>query len=365
MQKKNTNYAKWFYLFLSLFSDWSFRIKMKIEKNISLKSYNTFGINVKAKFFLEIYDETQLREILAENEFKPLPKLILGGGSNVLFTKDFDGLVLRISIPGIEIVDEDDKTVLIKAGAGEIWHKLVLFCVRKNFGGIENLSLIPGTVGAAPMQNIGAYGQEIKDVFENLNGVYINNGKSAIFRKDECKFAYRNSIFKNELKNKFIITYVTLRLSKYPVINASYGNVKSELDKLGSNHIGIKEVSDAVIKIRQSKLPDPAEIGNAGSFFRNPEVSQEKFDNLKQKFSDIVGFKLENGRVKIPAGWLIESCGWKGKKFGNTGSYVKQSLVLVNYGGATGAEVVNLAKKIKESVLDKFGIELIEEVNII
>ena len=338
---------------------------MKIEKNISLKPYNTFGIDVKARFFSQIYDENQLREILAVSEYKSLPKLILGRGSNVLLTKDFDGLVLRISISGIEIVNEDDKTVLIKTGAGEIWHKLVLFCVGKNYGGIENLSLIPGTVGAAPMQNIGAYGQEIKDVFENLNGIYVDSGESAVFKKDECRFAYRNSIFKNELKNKFIITYVTLRLNKHPVINTSYGNLKGELDKLRPKYIGIKEVSDAVIKIRQSKLPDPAEIGNAGSFFRNLEVSQEKFDNLKQKFSDIVGFKLENGRVKIPAGWLIENCGWKGKKFGNTGSYVKQSLVLVNYGGATGTEVVNLAKKIKESVLKKFGIELIEEVNII
>ncbi len=338
---------------------------MKIEKNISLKSYNTFGIDVKAKFFSEIYDETELKEVFSSDEYKSLPKLILGGGSNILLTKDFDGLVLKISISGIEIIGEDNETVLIKAGAGETWHKLVLFCVEKNYGGIENLSLIPGTVGAAPMQNIGAYGREIKDVFESLNGVYIDNGKSAVFKKDECKFGYRNSIFKNELRDKFIITYVTLRLSKHPVINISYGNVKSELDKLGYNQIGIKEVSDVIIKIRQSKLPDPAEIGNAGSFFKNPEVSEDKFNQLKENFKDIIGFKLENGKVKIPAGWLIESCGWKGKKVGNTGSHAKQSLVLVNYGEASGEEVLNLAKEIKKSVLDKFGIELKEEVNII
>jgi UDP-N-acetylmuramate dehydrogenase len=342
-----------------------FSEKMKIEKNISLKPYNTFGIDVKAKFFSEIYDELQLKEILSSDEYKSLPKLILGGGSNILLTKNFDGLALKISIPGIEIINEDDESVVIKAGAGETWHKLVLFCVGKNYGGIENLSLIPGTVGAAPLQNIGAYGQELKDVFDNLNGVYIDDAQSTIYKKDECKFAYRDSIFKNELKNKFIITYVTLQLSKHPVINISYGNVKSELDKLGYNHIGIKEVSDVITKIRQSKLPDPAVIGNAGSFFKNPEVSEEKFNQLKENFSDIVGFKLENGKVKVPAGWLIESCGWKGKKVGNTGSHEKQSLVLVNYGSASGEEVLNLAEKIKESVVDKFGIELKEEVNII
>src|SRR3989339_159212 len=219
---------------------------MKINKNISLKSYNTFGIDVKAKFFSEIYDESQLKEILSFEEYKLLPKLILGGGSNVLLTKDFDGLVLKISIPGIEIVSENDETVIVRAGAGEIWHKLVLFCVEKNYGGIENLSLIPGTVGAAPTQNIGAYGQELKDVFDNLRGIYIENAESAIFQKDDCNFAYRDSIFKNELKDKFIITYVTIRLSKNPVINTSYGNLKSELDKLGYNHIGVKEVSEVI-----------------------------------------------------------------------------------------------------------------------
>ena len=333
--------------------------------NISLKSYNTFRIDVRAKFFSEIYSEIDLKEILSAEEYKSLPRLILGGGSNILLTKDFDGLVLKISIPGIEIIDENDETVLIKSGAGEIWHKLVLFCVKRNYGGIENLSLIPGTVGAAPMQNIGAYGQEIKDVFENLNGVYVNDGKSATFNKEGCEFAYRNSIFKNELKDEFIITYVTLRLSKHPVVNTSYGNVKSELDELGRDQIGIKDVSDVIIKIRQSKLPDPAEIGNAGSFFKNPEISEEKFNQLKEKFDKIVGFKLENGKIKVPAGWLIESCGWKGKRVGNTGSHAKQSLVLVNYGAASGKEILDLAKKIKESVFDKFDIKLNEEVNII
>jgi len=338
---------------------------MKINKNISLKSYNTFGIDVKAKFFSEIYDESQLKEILSFEEYKLLPKLILGGGSNVLLTKDFDGLVLKISIPGIEVINENDKTVIVSAGAGEIWHKLVLFCVAKNYGGIENLSLIPGTVGAAPMQNIGAYGQELKDVFDNLRGIYIENAESAIFQKDDCNFAYRDSIFKNKLKDKFIITGVSVRLRKNPILNLDYGNVKYEIGKLGYDRIGVKEVSEVISKIRQSRLPDPAVIGNAGSFFKNPEVSEEKFNQLKENFNGIIGFKLGNGKVKVPAGWLIESCGWKGKKVGNTGSHAKQSLVLINYGNATGEEVLNLAKEIKKSVLNKFGIELKEEVNII
>jgi UDP-N-acetylmuramate dehydrogenase len=338
---------------------------MKIEKDISLKPYNTFGIDVKAKFFSEIDSEKKLKEILSIDEYRHLPRLILGGGSNVLFTKDFDGLVLKISIPGIEIINEDEETVTIKAGAGVIWHKLVLFCIERNYGGIENLSLIPGAVGAAPIQNIGAYGQELKDVFVSVDGVYVDSTITAAFKKDDCKFAYRNGIFKNELKDKFIITYVTIRLSKNPVLNINYGSVKSELEKLGSKKIGIKEVSDAITKIRQSKLPDPAVIGNAGSFFKNPDVSEEKFNSLKEIFNDIIGFKSENGRVKIPAAWLIESCGWKGKRVGNTGSHTKQSLVLVNYGGATGEEVLNLAEEIKKSVINKFGIELKEEVNII
>jgi UDP-N-acetylmuramate dehydrogenase len=338
---------------------------MKIEKNISLKPYNTFGIDVKAKFFSEVTSEKQLKDILSSDEYSNTPKLFLGGGSNILFTKDFDGLVLRISIQEIEKVSEDRETIKIKAGAGVIWHDLVLYCVERNYGGIENLSLIPGTVGAAPIQNIGAYGQELKNVFVSLNGVYVGSALSAEFKKNDCKFAYRESIFKNELKNKFIITYVTIRLSKNPILNINYGSIKSELGKLGSKDIGIKEVSDVITKIRQSKLPDPAVIGNAGSFFKNPVVSVEKFNRLKENFDDIIGFKLENGKVKIPAAWLIESCGWKGKKIGNAGTHTKHSLVLVNYGGAPGVEILNLAKEIRKSVYNKFGIKLNEEVNII
>lgn len=338
---------------------------IKVNKNVSLKPYNTFGIDVKAEFFLEVKSEVHLKKILLSQEFNLLPKLIIGGGSNILLTKDFGGLVLKISIPDINVVYEDDESVLIRAGAGVIWHDFVIFCVQRNFGGIENLSLIPGTVGAAPIQNIGAYGQELRDVFENLEGVYLNSSKSAKFNREECGLNYRDSIFKNKLKDKFIVTYVTLRLRKKPEINIGYGNVRKELEKTKYNTIGIKEVSDVITKIRLNKLPDPAKIGNAGSFFKNPEVSIEKFMQLKKEFADIVGYKLNNGKVKIPAGWMIEKCGWKGKKVGNTGAHAKQALVLVNYGDASGQEILNLAEEIKKSIIDNFGIKLQEEVNII
>jgi len=338
---------------------------MKILKEVSLKSYNTFRIDAKAKYFAEVKNEDELIEILTSGEYKNIPKLILGGGSNILLTKDFDGLVLKISLPGIEIIDEDDETIKIKAGAGVIWHDLVLFCVERNYGGIENLSLIPGTVGAAPIQNIGAYGQELKDVFYDLEGIQLDDLKSLKFKKVDCRFGYRDSIFKNELKNKFIIMSVAVKLSKKPILNLDYGNLKSELENLEQSNIGVKQVSDVISKIRRSKLPDPEEIGNAGSFFKNPEIPEVEFIELKKDFEDIIGYTLGNGRVKVSAGWLIEKCRWKGKRVGNTGSHVKQSLVLVNYGNASGSEVLNLAKEIKKSVQDKFGIDLKEEVNII
>jgi len=338
---------------------------MKILKEVSLKSYNTFRIDAKAKYFAEVKNEDELIEILTAGEYKNIPKLILGGGSNILLTKDFDGLVLKISLPGIEIIDEDDETIKIKAGAGVIWHDLVLFCVERNYGGIENLSLIPGTVGAAPIQNIGAYGQELKDVFDDLEGIQLDDLKSLKFKKVDCRFGYRDSIFKNELKNKFIIMSVAVKLSKKPILNLDYGNLKSELENLKQSNIGVKQVSDVISKIRRSKLPDPEEIGNAGSFFKNPEIPEVEFIELKKDFEDSIGYTLGNGRVKVSAGWLIEKCGWKGKRVGNTGSHIKQSLVLVNYGNASGSEVLNLAKEIKKSVQDKFGIDLKEEVNVI
>lgn len=338
---------------------------VKIYKDISLKPFNTFGINAKAKYLVEILKEDELKEALQSSDFKNLPKLILGGGSNILITKDFEGIVIKISIKGIKIIGENEESTIIETGAGEIWHNLILFCIEKNYGGIENLSLIPGLVGAAPIQNIGAYGQELKDVFVDLKGIYIETGEAGFFNKDDCNFGYRDSIFKNELKNKFIITYVRLRLNKKPVLNVNYGTVREELEKSGYNQVGLKEVSDVICKIRKSKLPDPAEIGNAGSFFKNPEIESESFYKLKEEFPDIVGYKLDGDKVKIAAGWLIEKCGWKGKLVGNTGVHAKQALVLINNGNASGEEILRLSKEIKKSVFEKFSIELQEEVNII
>ena len=342
---------------------------MKIKENHSLKYLNTFGVDVKALFFADVESEEQLLLLLTDKNFRNLPWLILGGGSNILFTADFPGLVIKISIPGIEIVREDNESVLIRAGAGEIWHNLVLYCVERNLGGIENLSLIPGTVGAAPMQNIGAYGQEIKNVFESLEGYYIENADKKNFNNSQCSFGYRDSIFKRELKNKFIITSVTLRLSKYPKLNLDYGTVREEIEKLSGSRridkITIKNVSDVICKIRQSKLPDPAQLGNAGSFFKNPEVAEEKFNDLQKRFPAITGYKSGNEKVKLAAGWLIEQCGWKGRRVGNTGAHAKQALVLLNYGGAAGKEILDLSEQIKKSVSDKFGIVLEEEINIV
>ncbi|HVO74465.1 MAG TPA: UDP-N-acetylmuramate dehydrogenase [Ignavibacteriaceae bacterium] len=338
---------------------------MKILEDYPLKDKNTFGIDVKAEWFFEFNSENELKEILSLDQFKSVPKLILGGGSNILFTKDFPGIVLKNSIPGIKIIKENGEFVLIEAGSGVIWHELVLYCVNRNFGGIENLSLIPGTVGAAPIQNIGAYGQELKDVFESLGGVFIDDRRYQTFTSEECRFGYRDSIFKNELKDKFIITKVILRLNKKPVLNLQYGAVKGELDKMNLKEITIKDVSDVICRIRRSKLPDPSEIGNAGSFFKNPEIPESKFESLKKELPEIIGYKIGNGKVKLAAGWLIEQCGWKGKRVGNTGAHAKQALVLVNYGNAGGNEILSFAERIKESVFRKFGINLKEEVNVI
>jgi len=298
------------------------------------------------------------------SEFKNLIKLVIGGGSNILLTKDFDGLVIKNSIPGINIIDEDKSTILIQAGAGVIWNDLVLFCVDKNFGGIENLSLIPGTAGAAPLQNIGAYGQELKDVFFSLKGISVKDLSEKNFNNRECKFGYRDSVFKNELKGKFVIATITLRLKKNPIVSLNYASVMDEIGKLHLQNVTIRDVSNIVCEIRKGKLPDPSVIGNAGSFFKNPEVDTYKFDELKKDYPDISGYNMDNGKVKLAAGWLIEKCQWKGKRVGNAGTHSKQSLVLVNYGGAKAEEILQLADEIKNSVYDKFGITLHEEINI-
>ncbi len=338
---------------------------LNIRRNYSLKSCNTFGIDARCALFAEIEDMDALREIIHSPELDEYEKLVLGGGSNILFTKDFDGLVIKNSLRGIEVMKEDGGNVWLKAGAGEVWHELVMFCIKNNYAGIENLSLIPGLVGAAPMQNIGAYGVELESVFDSLQAVNIHTGEERIFLRKACGFGYRESVFKGALKDQYIITSVTLRLNKKPVFNTSYGAIRETLERMGVKEISIKAVSDAVIAIRASKLPDPKVIGNAGSFFKNPEVAQDVYKTLAEKFPSVPHYPGKDGKIKIPAGWLIEQCGWKGKRIGNTGSHKDQALVLVNYGNATGAEVIDLAMKIKDSVKEKFGIEIVAEVNVV
>lgn len=338
---------------------------MLINENTSLKNYNTFGIDVSARFFADFSSETELKDLLLHARQNRLPVLILGGGSNILFTGDFNGLVLYNSITGIETIESNEQYAIILAGAGEQWHNFVVYSINKGLGGIENLSLIPGTVGAAPIQNIGAYGVELKDSFEYLEAVKIADGSLRKFTKAECSFGYRNSVFKNQLKNQYVITRVALRLYKNAVLNTSYGAIASTLTTMNITHPTIASVSEAVIAIRQSKLPDPKKIGNAGSFFKNPEISKEKFESLQAAYPSIPYFRADNGLIKIPAGWLNEQCGWKGKISGQTGVHKDQALVLVNYGGATGTEIKKLSEEIQQSVWDKFGIRLETEVNII
>ncbi|MEO8146798.1 MAG: UDP-N-acetylmuramate dehydrogenase [Bacteroidia bacterium] len=337
----------------------------KIKENISLKAFNTFGIEVFAQYFTEAVSTDDFRSIIFDNKFKTIPKLILGGGSNVLFTKNVEGIVVRNNLKGIDKIDETQDHVFIKSAAGEVWHQFVMYCIENNYGGVENLSLIPGSVGAGPMQNIGAYGVEVKETFFELEAIHIETGDKRIFNSEDCRFGYRQSVFKAELKNQYIITSVTFRLDKVPHFNISYGAIKSELEKMNITELNIRNISSAVINIRRSKLPDPVVIGNAGSFFKNPEVAKEKYEHLKSVFEGCVGYVLENGNVKLAAGWLIEQCGWKGKVVGNTGSHKDQALVLVNYGGATGAEIFKLAKDIQQSVKEKFDVNLEMEVNII
>ncbi len=336
-----------------------------IQENIQLQAYNTFGIPVCARYFVEINTHEDLELVRQWHLIDKVPRLVLGGGSNILFTQDFGGLVIKVGLKGKLVSSLDENLSFLKLGAGEVWHDTVLFTIEEGLGGIENLSLIPGTVGAAPIQNIGAYGVELKDVFESLEAYDLLTGEFRTFNHVDCEFGYRYSVFKNSLKGHYIITSVTLRLTKKPVINSSYGAIQEVLDDAGILNPGIKDVSDAVIQIRQSKLPDPGELGNAGSFFKNPEISEEAFQNLKAKFPDVVSYPGNNGLIKVPAGWLIDRAGWKGKKQGNVGVHSKQALVLVNHGGGTGEAVKELAYAIKQDVWDKFGVEIVPEVNIL
>jgi UDP-N-acetylmuramate dehydrogenase len=334
---------------------------MNIQNNISLKSYNSFGIDVSAKAFGTFSSIEELKEGLNETS----SPLILGGGSNILFTKDFEGLVLKNELKGIEVVKDDDEYVYVKAAAGENWHKLVMFCVENNYAGLENLSLIPGNVGASPMQNIGAYGVEIKDSFYELEALHINDKTIRIFTAEDCQFGYRESVFKRKYKNQFVILNVTYRLHKKPRFNTSYGAIEQELEKMAVSELSIQAISQAVINIRSSKLPDPKQIGNAGSFFKNPTLAKEELTRLQSIDATIPFYVVDEKNVKIPAGWLIENLGWKGFRKGDAGCHAKQALVLVNYGTATGKEIFELSEQILASVKEKFNITLEREVNII
>jgi UDP-N-acetylmuramate dehydrogenase len=336
---------------------------MKIERDFSLKDYNTFGIEAYAKYFATFGSVEELSSLVEEHS--GIKSLILGGGSNILFTGNYDGLVLKNEIKGLEVVKEDEENIYIKVGAGENWHQFVMYCVEKNYGGVENLSLIPGNVGASPMQNIGAYGVEIKEVFHELEALHLKDNNCVKFRLLNCEFGYRESVFKKKYKDQFAILNVTYRLSKKPKFNTSYHALQEELEKIKVSELSVKAISQAVINIRQSKLPDPAKIGNAGSFFKNPEIGKQEFEQLQQLYSAIPSYKINEEAHKIPAAWLIEQCGWKGYRKGDAGCHEKQPLVLVNYYHATGKEIYELSEAIKISVKEKFDIELTREVNII
>jgi UDP-N-acetylmuramate dehydrogenase len=341
---------------------------MHVQHNISLKSYNSFGIDVLTKEFTVFNSLDELRSLLDYSIIEESLILILGGGSNILFTQNFDGLILKNELKGIELVKEDADYYYVKAAAGEVWHEFVLFCIKNNYAGIENLSLIPGNVGASPMQNIGAYGVEIKDIFHELEAYHIHDKTLIQFSLADCAFGYRESIFKTKLKNQFIITSVTYKLKKQPVFNTSYGAIEQELALMGVQDLSIKAIAQAVINIRTSKLPNPKEIGNAGSFFKNPTIDIEQLNELKKQFPTIPNYPTSNSQhptAKIAAGWLIEQCGWKGFRKADAGCHSKQALVLVNYGNATGNEIFELSENIINSVQQKFGITLEREVNIV
>lgn len=336
---------------------------MQIQQNISLRQYNTFGIDVKARLFSAFTTNEQLAELLTI--YAKVPLFILGGGSNILFTKDFDGLVLKNDISGVDLIKEDTNHVYIKVGGGENWHSLVQYTLHRDWAGLENLSLIPGNVGASPMQNIGAYGVELKEVFDELEAFHVKEKKTRVFSVNDCEFGYRESAFKKKYRNEYVILNVTYRLNKKPHFNTSYGALEQELEKMDVSELSIQAISQAVINIRSSKLPDPAKIGNAGSFFKNPEIPQKQFAKLQSLFPGIVGYPLQNGNVKLAAGWLIEQCGWKGVRRGDAGCHERQALVLVNYGHASGNEIFHLSEEIVKSVKHKFGVVLQREVNII
>ena len=337
-----------------------------VQENVDLFPYNTFGIHAIARHFVVVRSVDEARDVFRSERFRENPHFILGGGSNVLLTKDFEGLVVKNEISGIETVSQDDSMVELKVGSGENWHRLVVYCVERGLGGIENLSLIPGTVGAAPMQNIGAYGVEIREVIREVEAIEIKTGNLRRFTREQCAFGYRESVFKQELKHQYFISSVTLSLTRRAHhFNVSYGAIKDVLAEEGISELSIGAISNAVIGIRRKKLPDPALVGNAGSFFKNPSIDETAFALLKRDYPAIPSFPGENHLVKVPAAWLIEQCGWKGKTFDNIGVHKNQALVLVNYGGGEGEKIWELAMKIQSSVKEKFNIDLQPEVNVI
>lgn len=338
---------------------------LTVKENVDLSGFTTMGVAALARYYIEVQSLSELKEAIMFARAKKQRLLVLGGGSNLLFIDDFDGVIVRNLIKGIKLVEEDEDGVVLRVGAGEDWNELVEYTVSKGYGGIENLSLIPGTVGAAPIQNIGAYGVELRDTFETLEALHIESGVKQNFDESQCSFGYRDSIFKRELKGKVIILSVTLRLSKNPKLNFEYAALKEKLSEKGIQSPSVIDISKAVIEVRQSKLPDPKEIGNTGSFFKNPEIKTSEYDDLKLKYPTIPGYKVSDTITKVPAGWLIEQAGWKGMRFGDAGIHDKQALVLVNHGKATGEELWELAQKVQASVVEKFNIRLTPEVNII
>lgn len=338
---------------------------VQIKEKVNLKPYNTFGIDVSCDYFAAIRSISDITELIKDPIYQKSAKLILGGGSNVLFTKDFNGLVIKNELKGISIVSENDTEALVKAAAGEVWHDFVMWCLDKNLAGLENLSLIPGCVGASPMQNIGAYGVEIKEAFRELEAYSIENGQRRVFSGSECEFGYRESVFKRKYNNQYLIASVTFALKKQAKVNTSYGAINTELEAMGVTNPGIRDVSNAVINIRKSKLPDPAVIGNAGSFFKNPEVTEAKYRELKAKYEALVAYPIQNGNYKLAAGWLIEQCGLKGYEQKGAAVHTKQALVLINKHNATGNSVLELSTYVMTQVFEKFGVNLEREVNII
>lgn len=337
---------------------------MQIQQNTSLKPYNTFGIDAKAKHFVSVKSVEDLKDVLKLKDYQN--KFILGGGSNMLLTKDIDSLVVHINLKGIEIAEENEDIVLVTANAGEIWHELVLWSMARDYGGLENLSLIPGNVGSAPIQNIGAYGVELKDVFVSCEAIEVETLKIRSFNFEECHFGYRESIFKQDVKGEYIITSVTFRLTKKNhSLHTQYGAISSELQNMNIQQPTIQDISKAVIAIRQSKLPDPKKIGNSGSFFKNPIISNEHLENLKLNFPEIPCYIVSDTEVKVPAGWLIEKAGFKGKTLGEYGVHKHQALVLVNYGNAKGGDIYKLALLIQKTIDRIFNIKIDTEVNII